>query len=52
MPQLSPLNWMLLFVLFWSLVLSFSILIWWSNKIMYLNEKSLESKVKKNKWNW
>nr|ULD67122.1 ATP synthase F0 subunit 8 [Trochus sp. n. CL-2022] len=52
MPQLSPLNWIFLFILFWVAVLSVSVLIWWSKKI-YFSTKSSESKVvKENKWNW
>nr|APH08737.1 ATP synthase F0 subunit 8 [Tomopleura sp. JEU-2016] len=52
MPQLSPLNWVLLFVLFWSAVLSFSVLIWWSSKIFFKGEGSAFSSMKENKWNW
>nr|YP_009503280.1 ATP synthase F0 subunit 8 [Bathytoma punicea]AXA45192.1 ATP synthase F0 subunit 8 [Bathytoma punicea] len=52
MPQLSPLNWVLLFVLFWSAVLSVSVLIWWSNKLLFRSENSTSIKMKENKWNW
>nr|YP_010713552.1 ATP synthase F0 subunit 8 [Purpuradusta gracilis]WDA98684.1 ATPase subunit 8 [Purpuradusta gracilis] len=52
MPQLSPLNWIFLFVLFWSAVLSVSILIWWSSKIYYKSESLKPSDLKENKWNW
>nr|YP_010890213.1 ATP synthase F0 subunit 8 [Conus virgo]WJJ70310.1 ATP synthase F0 subunit 8 [Conus virgo] len=53
MPQLSPLNWILLFILFWVSVLSVSIIIWWSSKAMF-SGKSLSSAglSKENKWNW
>nr|QLH57028.1 ATP synthase F0 subunit 8 [Varioconus equiminaensis] len=53
MPQLSPLNWILLFVLFWAAVLSVSILIWWSSKIMFSSKSSAYINLgKENKWNW
>nr|YP_009503306.1 ATP synthase F0 subunit 8 [Splendrillia sp. 1 MNHN IM 2013-9619]AXA45270.1 ATP synthase F0 subunit 8 [Splendrillia sp. 1 MNHN IM 2013-9619] len=52
MPQLSPLNWILLFMLFWSAVLTLSVLIWWSNKIYFKKENLSSLDLKKNKWNW
>nr|APH08724.1 ATP synthase F0 subunit 8 [Benthomangelia sp. JEU-2016] len=52
MPQLSPLNWILLFFLFWCMILALSILIWWSKKALYMNQSSSNSSVKENKWNW
>nr|AXA45335.1 ATP synthase F0 subunit 8 [Benthomangelia sp. MNHN IM 2013-9652] len=52
MPQLSPLNWILLFLLFWYMILVLSILIWWSKKILYMSQSSSNFKVKENKWNW
>nr|APH08698.1 ATP synthase F0 subunit 8 [Profundiconus teramachii] len=52
MPQLSPLNWILLFVLFWSAVISVSILIWWSTKVFFYNESMTSAIMKENKWNW
>nr|YP_010415010.1 ATP synthase F0 subunit 8 [Littoraria melanostoma]URW97532.1 ATP synthase F0 subunit 8 [Littoraria melanostoma] len=52
MPQLSPLNWILLFTLFWVTVLSVSILIWWSKKLYFSAKNSDASAVKENKWNW
>nr|YP_010400284.1 ATP synthase F0 subunit 8 [Purpura persica]UQS75983.1 ATP synthase F0 subunit 8 [Purpura persica] len=51
MPQLSPLNWILLFILFWSAVLCMSVLLWWSSKILYQGGSSLMTS-KENKWNW
>nr|YP_010241716.1 ATP synthase F0 subunit 8 [Aporrhais serresiana]QTI82404.1 ATP synthase F0 subunit 8 [Aporrhais serresiana] len=52
MPQLSPLNWIFLFLLFWVAVLSLSIIVWWTNKI-YFRSESLGSHIsKENKWNW
>nr|YP_010393212.1 ATP synthase F0 subunit 8 [Conus miles]UPX89374.1 ATP synthase F0 subunit 8 [Conus miles] len=53
MPQLSPLNWILLFLLFWATVLSVSILVWWSSKTIFLSKGSSYINLKKeNKWNW
>nr|YP_009942995.1 ATP synthase F0 subunit 8 [Littorina brevicula]QOD40600.1 ATP synthase F0 subunit 8 [Littorina brevicula]ULR86924.1 ATP synthase F0 subunit 8 [Littorina brevicula]UOH96713.1 ATP synthase F0 subunit 8 [Littorina brevicula] len=52
MPQLSPLNWIFLFIIFWAAVLSMSILIWWSNKIYFSSKTSEVTVMKENKWNW
>nr|UZF97219.1 ATP synthase F0 subunit 8 [Conus textile] len=53
MPQLSPLNWILLFVLFWATVISASIIVWWSSKIMFSSKSSAYIDLKKeNKWSW
>nr|YP_010241769.1 ATP synthase F0 subunit 8 [Terebellum terebellum]QTI82456.1 ATP synthase F0 subunit 8 [Terebellum terebellum] len=52
MPQLSPLNWIFLFLLFWAAVLLMSVIIWWTNKIYYQSESLTEVTLKQNKWNW
>nr|AWH98424.1 ATP synthase F0 subunit 8 [Conus goudeyi] len=53
MPQLSPLNWILLFILFWVTVLSISVLVWWSSKTMFSSKSSAYGDLsKENKWNW
>nr|YP_009539835.1 ATP synthase F0 subunit 8 [Cerithidea obtusa]AYQ21838.1 ATP synthase F0 subunit 8 [Cerithidea obtusa] len=53
MPQLSPLNWVLLFVLFWFVVLLTFSLIWWQKKLYFKAGVSVkEMKVAENKWNW
>nr|QWL25118.1 ATP synthase F0 subunit 8 [Aliger gigas] len=52
MPQLSPLNWIFLFLLFWAAVLTMSIILWWSSKIYYRSSSSTQSTFKGNKWNW
>nr|QGW14887.1 ATPase subunit 8 [Cypraea tigris] len=52
MPQLSPLNWIFLFLLFWTAVLCVSVLIWWSSKVYYKSESLKTSDLKENKWNW
>nr|AXA45218.1 ATP synthase F0 subunit 8 [Clavatula tripartita] len=51
MPQLSPLNWILLFLLFWVTILVMSVLMWWSKKVFF-EGSNLVSNFKKNKWNW
>nr|AXA45371.1 ATP synthase F0 subunit 8 [Mitromorpha fischeri] len=52
MPQLSPLNWILLFFLFWVAVLAVSVLIWWSSKLVYSSKSSDSVKLEENKWTW
>nr|YP_009050255.1 ATP synthase F0 subunit 8 [Ifremeria nautilei]AHI45682.1 ATP synthase F0 subunit 8 [Ifremeria nautilei]BAN63348.1 ATP synthase F0 subunit 8 [Ifremeria nautilei] len=52
MPQLSPLNWILLFLLFWSAVLCVSILIWWTKKNSFACGVSSKQSIQENKWNW
>nr|AXA45309.1 ATP synthase F0 subunit 8 [Marshallena sp. MNHN IM 2013-9821] len=52
MPQLSPLNWILLFILFWAAVLSLSVLIWWSNKVAFQGQSLISKENNENKWNW
>nr|YP_010974600.1 ATP synthase F0 subunit 8 [Pomacea aulanieri]WNR57053.1 ATP synthase F0 subunit 8 [Pomacea aulanieri] len=51
MPQLSPLNWVMLFLMFWVVVIILSILIWWNKKNMfYLGHN--KNKSVENKWFW
>nr|YP_010983443.1 ATP synthase F0 subunit 8 [Canarium labiatum]WOK41610.1 ATP synthase F0 subunit 8 [Canarium labiatum] len=52
MPQLSPLNWIFLFLLFWTAVLNMSILLWWSSKVYYRSVSTSSVNFKGNKWNW
>nr|QMP96514.1 ATP synthase F0 subunit 8 [Bithynia leachii] len=52
MPQLSPLNWMFLFILFWTTISLVSIMIWWSKKTFFSTQKSETPTLKQNKWNW
>nr|AEE36848.1 ATP synthase F0 subunit 8 [Haliotis iris] len=35
MPQLAPINWLLLFILFWLTVTIVAVIIWWSYKPNY-----------------
>nr|AXA45413.1 ATP synthase F0 subunit 8 [Eubela sp. MNHN IM 2013-9671] len=52
MPQLSPLNWIFLSMLFWLSFMSVSILIWWSSKTHFTTNMSNKSMMPKNKWIW
>nr|YP_009907506.1 ATP synthase F0 subunit 8 [Alviniconcha boucheti]QLI54073.1 ATP synthase F0 subunit 8 [Alviniconcha boucheti] len=52
MPQLSPLNWILLFLLFWAAVLVVSVLIWWTKKNSFACMTSKKASILENKWNW
>nr|YP_008994354.1 ATP synthase F0 subunit 8 [Cistopus taiwanicus]AGS15327.1 ATP synthase F0 subunit 8 [Cistopus taiwanicus] len=51
MPQLSPLNWIMLFLLFWTLLFLNSSIMWWNNKNKYslINTKKKSNKMK---YNW
>nr|AOX13368.1 ATP synthase F0 subunit 8 [Amphioctopus aegina] len=48
MPQLSPLNWIMLFMLFWFLLFLNSSIMWWNNKNKYslINQKPLKKFLK------
>nr|YP_010547142.1 ATP synthase F0 subunit 8 [Maoricolpus roseus]UYK51656.1 ATP synthase F0 subunit 8 [Maoricolpus roseus] len=56
MPQLSPLNWIFLFLLFWCVVFSVSAMIWWGTKMSFSLEgnKSEESELSPQEsiWPW
>nr|YP_009572101.1 ATP synthase F0 subunit 8 [Umbonium thomasi]QBI37701.1 ATP synthase F0 subunit 8 [Umbonium thomasi] len=54
MPQLAPVNWLFLFIMFWSLVALGSTLIWWSFKAEYTlpESPSQSSKTQSNLWSW
>nr|YP_009378333.1 ATP synthase F0 subunit 8 [Petrasma pervernicosa]ARH10765.1 ATP synthase F0 subunit 8 [Petrasma pervernicosa] len=43
MPQLSPLNWLFLFVLFWSVIFLMMSMVWWSSKKSFLVKIEKES---------
>nr|YP_010610620.1 ATP synthase F0 subunit 8 [Opisthoteuthis californiana]WAP91375.1 ATP synthase F0 subunit 8 [Opisthoteuthis californiana] len=51
MPQLSPLNWMFLFVFFWSIMALNSSVMWWNNSNLY-NFTKLNSNKKLIKYSW
>nr|YP_009000284.1 ATP synthase F0 subunit 8 [Semisulcospira libertina]AHC70267.1 ATP synthase F0 subunit 8 [Semisulcospira libertina] len=53
MPQLSPLNWTFLFLLFWFIIFLTFALIWWQKSLYYKASKSsMSSKPTENKWGW
>nr|YP_005351151.1 ATP synthase F0 subunit 8 [Tegula brunnea]AFB78101.1 ATP synthase F0 subunit 8 [Tegula brunnea] len=58
MPQLAPVNWLLLFFLFWFTVGITSTLIWWSSKTEYSIQGVSSSKnpsvpsTESKSWNW
>nr|QCF45691.1 ATP synthetase F0 subunit 8 [Pomacea maculata] len=51
MPQLSPLNWIMLFILFWFIVGIVNILIWWNTKSTFYVSHNIKKDVE-NKWLW
>nr|YP_010610749.1 ATP synthase F0 subunit 8 [Muusoctopus johnsonianus]WAP91569.1 ATP synthase F0 subunit 8 [Muusoctopus johnsonianus] len=51
MPQLSPLNWMMLFSMFWILMYFNSSIMWWNNINNYnMNNKQQDTKKINYKW--
>nr|QCS25348.1 ATP synthase F0 subunit 8 [Cyclophorus martensianus] len=51
MPQLSPLNWILLFVFYWGFLYTLSVILWWNKKNhMFFNIK--KSFLVSRKWSW
>nr|YP_003204723.1 ATP synthase F0 subunit 8 [Bivetiella cancellata]ACF04817.1 ATP synthase F0 subunit 8 [Bivetiella cancellata] len=53
MPQLSPLNWVFLYMLFWVALLSISVSVWWFKKNSFQSYKSNASHLDSIKvWSW
>nr|YP_009773431.1 ATP synthase F0 subunit 8 [Acanthochitona avicula]QIZ12675.1 ATP synthase F0 subunit 8 [Acanthochitona avicula] len=53
MPQLAPLNWVMLFFLFWGSVMFIFVFVWWANnKSYYFFSVSDKSTGKLKKWCW
>nr|YP_009756921.1 ATP synthase F0 subunit 8 [Batillaria attramentaria]QIM14731.1 ATP synthase F0 subunit 8 [Batillaria attramentaria]BAJ09679.1 ATP synthase F0 subunit 8 [Batillaria cumingii] len=58
MPQLSPLNWIFLFFLFWAAIFCFFAVIWWSSKVEFTMEEEGNMKsdvvqeMEESKWMW
>nr|YP_010610646.1 ATP synthase F0 subunit 8 [Cirrothauma murrayi]WAP91401.1 ATP synthase F0 subunit 8 [Cirrothauma murrayi] len=52
MPQLSPLNWTLLFLFFWLIMTMNSSSMWWSNKNLYKINLIKNNKNILIKYNW
>nr|YP_010943711.1 ATP synthase F0 subunit 8 [Ennucula tenuis]WLV28181.1 ATP synthase F0 subunit 8 [Ennucula tenuis] len=52
MPQLGPLNWLFLFVLFWSFIVMMTCLIWWMNPQNYYFSVGRNNLKSKHFWLW
>nr|QIZ12598.1 ATP synthase F0 subunit 8 [Hemiarthrum setulosum] len=54
MPQLAPLNWLFLFMLFWGFLFLISIFVWWGNVHIYsfINLGKMKVVTLKSKWKW
>nr|YP_009318352.1 ATP synthase F0 subunit 8 [Stomatella planulata]AOZ71833.1 ATP synthase subunit 8 [Stomatella planulata] len=55
MPQLAPVNWLLLFILFWLVIILVSTLIWWTYTTKYSisSTNSISShSLGPNSWRW
>nr|YP_010610672.1 ATP synthase F0 subunit 8 [Cirrothauma magna]WAP91427.1 ATP synthase F0 subunit 8 [Cirrothauma magna] len=52
MPQLSPLNWMFLFLFFWFIMILNSSITWWNNKNLYKINIIKNNKKKLIKYYW
>nr|YP_003934363.1 ATP synthase F0 subunit 8 [Ceraesignum maximum]ADI79385.1 ATP synthase F0 subunit 8 [Ceraesignum maximum] len=50
MPQLSPLNWILLYILFWGLVVTLMLIQWWTFKPRFSAPKGCN--LSSNQWPW
>nr|YP_010944734.1 ATP synthase F0 subunit 8 [Liocranchia reinhardtii]YP_010944740.1 ATP synthase F0 subunit 8 [Liocranchia reinhardtii]WMC20832.1 ATP synthase F0 subunit 8 [Liocranchia reinhardtii]WMC20838.1 ATP synthase F0 subunit 8 [Liocranchia reinhardtii] len=51
MPQLSPINWLFMFLLFWSVLTINTSIMWWNTNNLYLINKTLKSS-QSVKYNW
>nr|YP_010545663.1 ATP synthase F0 subunit 8 [Acanthopleura loochooana]UYG48459.1 ATP synthase F0 subunit 8 [Acanthopleura loochooana] len=53
MPQLAPLNWILLMLFFWSTAFLIMVSLWWMKKKEYrINLNSKLKSYKKKSWMW
>nr|YP_009378320.1 ATP synthase F0 subunit 8 [Solemya elarraichensis]ARH10752.1 ATP synthase F0 subunit 8 [Solemya elarraichensis] len=53
MPQLSPLNWLFLFFMFWSVIFLMMSMIWWTgSKKFFVEGRQEDSKVVSRVFNW
>nr|YP_010944806.1 ATP synthase F0 subunit 8 [Bathothauma lyromma]YP_010944812.1 ATP synthase F0 subunit 8 [Bathothauma lyromma]WMC20940.1 ATP synthase F0 subunit 8 [Bathothauma lyromma]WMC20946.1 ATP synthase F0 subunit 8 [Bathothauma lyromma] len=51
MPQLSPINWLFLFIMFWSIMTMNTSIMWWNTNNLYtINKTSKSSMNIKYKW--
>nr|QXJ42131.1 ATP synthase F0 subunit 8 [Sepiolinae sp. GS-2021] len=51
MPQLSPINWLFLFFLFWSILMINTSIMWWNTNNLYMINKTKTTKLN-IKYNW
>nr|AVW86061.1 ATP synthase F0 subunit 8 [Branchipolynoe pettiboneae]AVW86074.1 ATP synthase F0 subunit 8 [Branchipolynoe sp. YZ-2018] len=52
MPHLSPLNWLLAPIIFWSILIMFSSILWWSQIIMFPKMSSSLLQPSTPLWGW
>nr|YP_009773418.1 ATP synthase F0 subunit 8 [Chiton albolineatus]QIZ12636.1 ATP synthase F0 subunit 8 [Chiton albolineatus] len=52
MPQLAPLNWVFLMLLFWFMVISVSMMLWWTKSKKFNVNISTFKKMNKSQWTW
>nr|YP_004935471.1 ATP synthase F0 subunit 8 [Semirossia patagonica]BAL27741.1 ATPase8 [Semirossia patagonica] len=45
MPQLSPINWLFLFFMFWSVLMINTSVMWWNTNNLYLINKTQKSQL-------
>nr|QXJ42079.1 ATP synthase F0 subunit 8 [Euprymna sp. Type 1 GS-2021] len=51
MPQLSPINWLFLFFMFWSILMINTSIMWWNTNNLYAINKTKKTKLN-IKYNW
>nr|WMC20886.1 ATP synthase F0 subunit 8 [Helicocranchia sp. n SB-2022]WMC20892.1 ATP synthase F0 subunit 8 [Helicocranchia sp. n SB-2022] len=51
MPQLSPINWLFLFSMFWSIMALNTSIMWWNTNNLYTINKTMKSS-KNIKYKW
>nr|QXJ42365.1 ATP synthase F0 subunit 8 [Euprymna scolopes] len=51
MPQLSPINWLFLFLMFWSILMINTSIMWWNTNNLYTFNKTKMTKLN-IKYNW
>nr|ACY56493.1 ATP synthetase subunit 8 [Onykia robusta] len=51
MPQLSPINWLFLFIMFWSIMIINTSIMWWNTSNLYTINKTPKNNMNINyKW--
>nr|YP_010454076.1 ATP synthase F0 subunit 8 [Euprymna morsei]QXJ42053.1 ATP synthase F0 subunit 8 [Euprymna morsei] len=51
MPQLSPINWLFLFFMFWSTLMINTSIMWWTTNNLYMINKTKTNQLN-IKYNW